>query len=185
MPGLIDLHVHIWAAGMNVTRLSQMPTEYYSIFAAGFLQSSLARGFTTLRDAGGTGGGFAMAIEKGWIRAPRFYHSGRYISQTGGHGDFRAGHDQSLSECMCCPPKHQRFTAIADGADAVRKAVREEVRRGAKAIKIMASGGVASPTDPIDKLQSGCFRCRWRRSGPRMVRSRRSRRSSAICWVVF
>lgn len=153
MPGLIDLHVHIWAADMDVVKLAQMPTEYYSIFAAQFLQSTLDRGFTTLRDAGGTDAGFAMAIEKGFIKSPRFYHSGRYISQTGGHGDFRAGHQQHLSDCMCCPPKHERFTAIADGADAVRKAVREEFRRGAKAIKIMASGGVASPTDPLDKLQ--------------------------------
>jgi len=153
MPGLIDLHVHIWAADMNVVKLSQMPTEYYSLYAAQFLQSALDRGFTTLRDAGGTDGGFAMAIEKGFIKSPRFYHSGRYISQTGGHGDFRAGHQQDLSGCMCCPPQHERFTAIADGADSVRKAVREEFRRGAKAIKIMASGGVASPTDPLDKLQ--------------------------------
>lgn len=153
MPGLIDLHVHIWAADMNVVKLSQMPTEYYSIFAASFLQSALDRGFTTLRDAGGTDGGFAMAIEKNWIKSPRFYHTGRYISQTGGHGDFRAGHQQCLMECPCCPPQHERFTAIADGADAVRKAVREEFRRGAKAIKIMASGGVASPTDPLEALQ--------------------------------
>lgn len=153
MPGLIDLHVHIWAADMNVARLAQMPTEYYALYAAQFLQSALDRGFTTLRDAGGTDAGFAMAIEKGFIKSPRFYHSGRYISQTGGHGDFRAGHEQHFSDCMCCPPKHERFTAIADGADAVRKAVREEFRRGAKAIKIMASGGVASPTDPMDKLQ--------------------------------
>lgn len=153
MPGLIDLHVHIWCADMNVVKLAQMPTEYYSMFAANFLQSALDRGFTTLRDAGGTDGGFAMAIEKGFIKSPRFYHSGRYISQTGGHGDFRAGHEQCFSDCMCCPPRHERFTAIADGADAVRKAVREEFRRGARAIKIMASGGVASPTDPVDKLQ--------------------------------
>jgi imidazolonepropionase-like amidohydrolase len=153
MPGLIDLHVHIWAADMNVVRLSQMPTEYYSLYAAQFLQSALDRGFTTLRDAGGTDAGFAMAIEKGFIKSPRFYHSGRYISQTGGHGDFRAGHEQHFGDCMCCPPRHERFTAIADGADAVRKAVREEFRRGARAIKIMASGGVASPTDPMDKLQ--------------------------------
>ncbi|MCH8616626.1 amidohydrolase family protein [Sphingomonas sp. SM33] len=153
MPGLIDLHVHIWAADMDVVKLSQMPAEYYSLFAANFLQSSLNRGFTTLRDAGGTDAGFAMAIEKGWIPSPRFYHSGRYISQTGGHGDFRAGHEQAFTDCMCCPPRHERFTAIADGADAVRKAVREEFRRGARAIKIMASGGVASPTDPLDKLQ--------------------------------
>lgn len=153
MPGLIDLHVHIWAADMNVARLAQMPSEYYSIFAAKFLQSSLDRGFTTLRDAGGTDAGFAQAIEKGWIASPRFYHSGRYLSQTGGHGDFRAGHEQDLSHCICCPPKHERFTAIADGVDAVRRAVREEFRRGSRAIKIMASGGVASPTDPLDKLQ--------------------------------
>lgn len=153
MPGLIDLHVHIWAADMDVVKLSQMPTEYYSLFAANFLQSSLDRGFTTLRDAGGTDGGFALAIQKGWIKSPRFYHSGRYISQTGGHGDFRAGNEQCFTDCMCCPPRHERFTAIADGADEVRKAVREEFRRGARAIKIMASGGVASPTDPLDKLQ--------------------------------
>jgi imidazolonepropionase-like amidohydrolase len=153
MPGLIDLHVHIWAADMNVVKLTQLPTEYYAIYAASFLQATLDRGFTTLRDAGGTDAGFAMAIEKGFIKAPRFYHSGRYISQTGGHGDFRAGREQHFSDCVCCPPRHERFTAIADGADAVRKAVREEFRRGAKAIKIMASGGVASPTDPLDKLQ--------------------------------
>lgn len=153
MPGLIDLHVHIWAADMDVAKLSRMPTEYYSLFAANFLQSSLDRGFTALRDAGGTDAGFALAIEKQWIKSPRFYHSGRYISQTGGHGDFREGHEQCFVDCMCCPPRHERFTAIADGPDAVRKAVREEFRRGARAIKIMASGGVASPTDPLDKLQ--------------------------------
>ena len=52
MPGLIDLHVHIWAADMNLTALSQLPTEYLALFAAGTLQRSLDRGFTTLRDAG-------------------------------------------------------------------------------------------------------------------------------------
>jgi imidazolonepropionase-like amidohydrolase len=153
MPGLIDLHVHIWAADLDVTRLAQQPTEYYAMFAARFLQTSLDHGFTTLRDAGGTDAGFARAIEQDWIASPRFYHSGRYISQTGGHGDFRAGSQQDLSGCECCPPRHERFTAIADGPDAVRRAVREEFRRGARAIKMMASGGVASPSDPIDALQ--------------------------------
>src|SRR6478609_3443726 len=89
MPGLIDLHVHIWAADMNLTALSQLPTEYLALFAAGTLQRSLDRGFTTLRDAGGTDPGYARAIERGFVKAPRFYHSGRFISQTGGHGDFR------------------------------------------------------------------------------------------------
>ena len=56
---LIDLHVHIWCADLNVSRLGDLPPEYLSLFAAGFLQSSLDRGFTTLRDAGGTDAGYA------------------------------------------------------------------------------------------------------------------------------
>jgi imidazolonepropionase-like amidohydrolase len=153
MPGLIDLHVHIWAADMNLTTLSELPTEYIALFAAGTLQRSLDRGFTTLRDAGGTDLGYARAIERGFIKAPRFYHSGRFISQTGGHGDFRSAFEQSFAECPCCPAPQARFTSVADGVDSVRKAVREEFRRGARQVKLMCSGGVASPTDPVDKLQ--------------------------------
>lgn len=153
MPGLIDLHVHIWAADMNLTALPQYPSEYLALFAAGTLQRTLDRGFTTLRDAGGTDAGYARAIERGFVKAPRFYHSGRFISQTGGHGDFRTVFEQSFVECPCCPAPQARFTSIADGADSVRKAVREEFRRGARQVKLMCSGGVASPTDAIDKLQ--------------------------------
>ncbi len=153
MPGLIDLHVHIWFADMNITRLTQYPSEYIGLFAAGTLQKSLDRGFTTMRDAGGSDAGYAMAIEAGFIKAPRFFHSGRLISQTGGHGDPRSALEQSFASCECCPVPIARFTAIVDGADAVRKAVREEFRRGARQVKLMCSGGVASPTDPVDKLQ--------------------------------
>jgi len=153
MPGLIDLHVHIWAADVNPVRRVQLPTEYIALFAAGSLQRSLDRGFTTLRDAGGTEPGYALAIDKGFIKSPRFFHTGRYISQTGGHGDFRTAFEPSGSDCICCPAPLARFTAIADGVDAVRKAVREEFRRGARQIKLMCSGGVSSPTDPIDKPQ--------------------------------
>jgi imidazolonepropionase-like amidohydrolase len=153
MPGLIDLHVHIWAADMNLTTLARLPSEYLALFAAGALRRSLDRGFTTLRDAGGTDPSYAQAIERGFVEAPRFYPSGRFISQTGGHGDFRSALESSLAECPCCPALQARFTAIADGADAVRKAVREEFRRGARQVKLMCSGGVASPTDPVDKLQ--------------------------------
>jgi len=153
MPGLIDLHVHIWAVDLNIPRVPTLPTEYIAMFAAGTLERSLDRGFTTLRDAGGTDAGYALAIERGFVKAPRFFHSGRFISQTGGHADFRTALEQVFNECACCPTPQSRFTAIADGADAVRKAVREEFRRGARQVKLMCSGGVASPTDPIDKLQ--------------------------------
>jgi imidazolonepropionase-like amidohydrolase len=155
MPGLIDAHVHVYAAGLNFIRLAQSPTSYLAHFAAQFLHTSLDRGFTTVRDVGGADIGIAMAIQEGLLdRVPRLFYGGRVISQTGGHGDFRPG-DHSLDDrhiCGCAFHCDQ-FAVIADGADAVRKAVREELRRGASHIKIMASGGVASPTDPLDRCQ--------------------------------
>jgi len=153
MPGLIDLHVHIWASELDIPKATRLPTEYVALFAAGTLQKSLDRGFTTLRDAGGTDAGYALAIEKGFIKAPRLFHSGRCMSQTGGHADMRGLLEQSFGNCDCCPSLESRYVALVDGADAMRKAVREEFRRGARQVKLMCSGGVASPTDPIDKLQ--------------------------------
>src|SRR5579871_2217593 len=53
MPGLIDAHVHVYAAGLNITRVVQSPMSYLAHFAAKFLHSCLDRGFTTVRDVGG------------------------------------------------------------------------------------------------------------------------------------
>lgn len=155
MPGLIDAHVHVYAAGLNLVRLAQSPVSYLAHFAAQFMRSSLDRGFTTLRDVGGADVGLALAIKDGLLdRVPRLFYGGRVISQTGGHGDFRPG-DHALDAAHYCGCSHapDPMAVIADGADAVRKAVREELRRGASHIKIMASGGVASPTDPLDRCQ--------------------------------
>jgi imidazolonepropionase-like amidohydrolase len=155
MPGLIDAHVHVYAAGLNVTRLAQQPVSYLAHFAAVFLHSCLDRGFTTVRDVGGADVGLAMAIREGLLTGvPRLFYGGRVISQTGGHGDFRPG-DHALDQMVCCGCGFHSdpVAVIADGADAVRRAVREELRRGASHIKIMASGGVASPTDPLERCQ--------------------------------
>lgn len=155
MPGLIDAHVHVYAAGLNIVRVVQSPISYLAHFAARFLSASLNRGFTTLRDVGGADIGLSMAIKDGLLgQVPRLFYGGRIISQTGGHGDFRPG-DHSLDTGHYCGCSHQadQLAVVADGADAVRKAVREELRRGASHIKIMASGGVASPTDPLDRCQ--------------------------------
>jgi len=155
MPGLIDAHVHVYAAGLNVTRLAQSPISYLAHFATKFMQSSLDRGFTTLRDVGGADVGLANAIRDGFLdRVPRLFYGGRVITQTGGHGDFRPG-DALLDTGHCCGCSYtgDMMAAVADGVDAVRKAVREELRRGASHIKIMGSGGVASPTDPLDRCQ--------------------------------
>ena len=155
MPGLIDAHVHVYAAGLNLVRLAQSPQSYLAHFAARFLRTSLDRGFTTLRDVGGADIGLAMAIKDGLLdRVPRLLYGGRVLSQTGGHGDFRPGDHSLDSGHYCgCSYHSDQLAVIADGADAVRKAVREELRRGASHIKIMASGGVASPTDPLDRCQ--------------------------------
>ncbi len=152
MPGLIDAHVHVYAYGLNVTRVVQAPPTYIAHFAAQFLRSSLDRGFTTVRDVGGADVGLASAIRDGLVGAtPRLFYGGRVISQTGGHGDFRPGDHALETECCGCHADH--LSVLADGVDAVRRAVREELRRGASHIKLMASGGVASPTDPLERCQ--------------------------------
>ncbi|HWE85387.1 MAG TPA: amidohydrolase family protein [Terracidiphilus sp.] len=155
MPGLIDAHVHVYAAGLNITRLSQSPVSYLAHFASIFLHGCLERGFTTVRDVGGADVGIANAIRDGLLRdVPRLYYGGRVITQTGGHGDFRPG-DHALDSAVCCGCGFHSdpMAVVADGADAVRRAVREEFRRGAAHIKVMGSGGVASPTDPLDRCQ--------------------------------
>lgn len=147
MPGLIDAHVHVYAAGLNFTRIAQSPFSYLAHFAARFMRASLDRGFTTLRDVGGADVGLASALREGLLdNVPRLFYGGRAISQTGGHGDFRPG-DHG---CGC---HIDSLTIIADGVDAVRRAVREELRRGASHVKLMASGGIASPTDPLERCQ--------------------------------
>jgi imidazolonepropionase-like amidohydrolase len=155
MPGLIDAHVHVYAAGLNIVRVAQSPVSYLAHFAAQFMRTSLDRGFTTLRDVGGADIGLALAIKDGLLdRVPRLFYGGRVISQTGGHGDFRPGDHSLESGNYCgCSYHGDPMAVIADGADAVRKAVREELRRGASHIKIMGSGGIASPTDPLDRCQ--------------------------------
>lgn len=155
MPGLIDAHVHVYAVGLNLSRLAQTPVSYLAHFAAIFLHSCLERGFTTVRDVGGADVGIANAIRDGLLRdVPRLYYGGRVITQTGGHGDFRPG-DHALDSAVCCGCgfHSDAMAVVADGADAVRRAVREEFRRGAAHIKVMGSGGVASPTDPLDRCQ--------------------------------
>src|SRR5215472_9236206 len=152
MPGLIDAHVHIWATDLDVLRLISRRTEYLAAFAYRSLAAMLDRGFTTVRDAGGTDIGYAQALQDGLATGPRLLHAGRYLSQTGGHGDFRRPGDFSCA-CELRDGGLARFSHIVDSPDEVRKAVREELRQGARQIKIMGSGGVASPADPVDRQQ--------------------------------
>jgi imidazolonepropionase-like amidohydrolase len=154
MPGLIDTHVHVYASSVNLLRVVRWPASYLAHYASQFLRASLDRGFTTVRDVGGGDVGLASALRDGLLQGPRLFYGGRIISQTGGHGDMRPGDSELTDGDACgCACHANGFAIIADGVDAVRRAVREELRRGAAHIKIMGSGGVASPTDPLGRCQ--------------------------------
>jgi len=151
MPGLIDAHVHVTITTMNLAALERRPITLVMHEARLILERMLRRGFTTVRDAAGADYGLAQAVERGLIQGPRIFYSGRALSQTGGHGDFSPRED--LPRLCACQIHSSFFSHVADGVPAVRKAAREELRRGATQVKIMASGGVASPLDPVWNVQ--------------------------------
>ncbi|MFN9450217.1 MAG: amidohydrolase family protein [Rubrivivax sp.] len=153
MPGLIDLHVHTIAIQYNLPGQVTLPNVFVTLKALPVLQGMLRRGFTTVRDAGGAGLALKQSIEQGLAVGPRLFIACRSISQTGGHGDIRARYDFQAMDtpCACCI-RVGALSRIADGVDEVRRAVRQELQMGADQIKIMASGGVSSPTDPIGAL---------------------------------
>lgn len=109
----------------------------------------MRRGFTTVRDMGGADFGSAKAQAEGLLEGPRLLFCGKALSQTGGHGDSRSAGQQAAEVA----PRSAGIGRIADGVDQVRAAARDELRKGAHHLKVMASGGVASPTDRIDSTQ--------------------------------
>ncbi|UCM89717.1 metal-dependent hydrolase family protein [Streptomyces marincola] len=146
VPGLIDAHFHAYGVSLNNLEFDAGPLSYLALAGARRLRRALHRGFTTVRDVAGGDPGLARAVTTGLIEAPRYLYTGPALSQTGGHGDARpAEHD------ICLHGGH--MNEVVDGVDDLRVAVRERFRRGAHAIKIMASGGVVSPTDPIRPAQ--------------------------------
>jgi imidazolonepropionase-like amidohydrolase len=151
MPGLIDCHVHVFLTEVNIRHLESVPLTLMTAKAADLIKGMIDRGFTTVRDTGGADWGIKTAVESGLIPGPRLFISGRAIGPTGGHSDSRRRTDQG-APCGCCNAMVYCM-AIADGADDVRKQVREQMRQGADQVKIMCSGGVASPYDPLDSLQ--------------------------------
>ncbi|MFX1676118.1 amidohydrolase family protein [Paraburkholderia sp. A2WS-5] len=151
MPGFIDCHVHVLASNANLGINAGQPNILAAIRALPIMQAMLSRGFTSVRDAGGADWALMQAVETGLVPGPRIFPSGKALSQTGGHGDFRPRGDL-FEPCSCCF-RTGAIARVVDGVEGVRLAVREEVQKGATQIKIMASGGVASPVDPISNTQ--------------------------------
>jgi imidazolonepropionase-like amidohydrolase len=151
MPGLIDAHVHVFLLEVAIRRLEDVPLTLLTARAAVALAAMLDRGFTSVRDTGGADWGIKAAVDQGFLPGPRLFIAGKAIGPTGGHSDARRRTDPGV-RCHCC--NALAFTmGVADGIADVRKAVREEMRQGCDHIKIMMSGGVASPYDPLDSLQ--------------------------------
>lgn len=150
LPGLLDAHVHIGSIDVDI---DNQPRKYFdsdlALRAGRNLTDLLDQGFTTARDAGGADAGFRRAVEQGVIDGPRLLVSGRPLSQTGGHGDGRLATEYVEAVGATVGLAFH----IVDGPDQVRRAVREELRRGADQIKVMAGGGVMSPTDRLESVQ--------------------------------
>ncbi|WP_321801147.1 metal-dependent hydrolase family protein [Caballeronia sp. J97] len=152
LPGFYDLHVHVVAGHSNLGLSAAMPNFLAALKTLPVLRGMLNRGFTTVRDAGGADFGMCEAVNSGVLWGPRILSSGKALSQTGGHGDFRQRNDK-LDDACGCLGRQGSISRVVDGVDAMRLAVREELLKGASQIKVMASGGVASPNDPITNTQ--------------------------------
>ena len=152
MPGLIDAHVHVVATHHDLVKLSQQPPSLTTAQSAGLMRDMLHRGFTTVRDAAGADWGLQEAVATGLLEGPRLFIAGFPISQTGGHADMRPKGVRGAGWFCSCAGLGLTG-AIADGVGEVRRAVREQVRTGVNHIKIMAGGGISSPTDPLDGTQ--------------------------------
>ncbi|MDM8347183.1 amidohydrolase family protein [Pseudochrobactrum sp. sp1633] len=150
MPGLIDCHVHVVVTTANLGANAIMPCSLIAANSGSIMRSMLMRGFTTVRDVGGADLGLKQAVEQGFFTGPRLIICGKALSQTGGHTDYRGPYDERDSQYYT--RKLGAMGRICDGIDAVRRACREEIKAGAQFIKIMANGGVSSPSDPVDFL---------------------------------
>lgn len=164
MPGLWDCHAHF--AGMNendedsdnyVSFIAEHPASSGARLTRGCWEA-LQRGYTSLRDLAGYGCEVSRAIDDGTIVGPNIYSAGACLSQLAGHGDvfpLPAG-DVLLNlgvDTVTAGHHGTGMSCIADGEDQCRRAVRLQIRRGAKCIKVMASGGVLSRDDDVRYAQ--------------------------------
>jgi len=149
MPGLIDCHVHVTVVTTDVWGMAEWSPAYVTARAAGVMAGMLRRGFTTVRDVGGCDFGLARAVAEGHLPGPRLVYGGKMLSQTGGAGEWRGPGRTVHDPHYACPS----LAWLCDGVAEVRRAAREEVRRGAHHLKLYLSGAVDAPADRIDATQ--------------------------------
>lgn len=153
MPGLIDAHTHLMFETLPKTALMTADIEFVTIAAARGASDMLMRGFTSVRDMGGPVFGLKRGIDSGLTIGPRIWPSGAFISQSGGHGDFRLPNELPAMPGESTYSERVNASMIADDPGTVRKRAREQLALGASQIKMMAGGGVSSSYDPLDVTQ--------------------------------
>jgi imidazolonepropionase-like amidohydrolase len=144
MPGLWDCHGHfLGTRSLDLTRMPHEPVALRSARCVRDLQAALKAGVTSVREVGGLGVHLARAVTEGVLDGPAIYAAGGILSTTGGHGDL---HSLPLPwmEDFC---RLDGTMCLADGVDGCMRATREQLRRGARVIKVCASGGVLSEVD--------------------------------------
>lgn len=149
VPGLIDAHVHVTAGTADLGAQMDASPYYVAAQTSAVLAGMLRRGFTSVRDVGGADHGVAAAVADGLWAGPRVHFGGKALSPTGGHADMRTAGQQVQDLHTCCAG----IGTVVDGVSEVRRAARNQLRTGADHVKVMLSGGVASPTDRVDSLQ--------------------------------
>jgi imidazolonepropionase-like amidohydrolase len=152
MPGLIDMHWHTIFASLPPPVLMSSDIGYIHLAASAEAERTLMRGFTTIRDMGGPSYALKQAIDEGLVSGPRIYPSGPMITASGGHGDLRELSDLPATPARLSHIEEVGGAAIVDSPDLVRLRVREQLLQGASQLKLVASGGVASPRSPLDSL---------------------------------
>jgi imidazolonepropionase-like amidohydrolase len=152
-PGLIDAHTHLMFATVPQAMLSSADIGFMNVAAVKAAGDMLLRGFTTVRDVGGPVFGLKRGIDAGLAVGPRIWPSGAFLSQTGGHGDFRLPNEFPAGAGHASYAERVMATAIADDPGEVRKRAREQLALGASQLKLMAGGGVSSLYDPLDVTQ--------------------------------
>ena len=153
VPGLIDTHSHLSLTG-SPGEMRDWSWERIGVLMGKRAETTLMWGFTTVRDLGGPVMGLKQNIDEGLVPGPRIFPSLAFITQTAGHGDFRAWtdpHPRWFDETANW--ERLGFYRLADGVPDVLASVRENLSRGATQIKLMGSGGVGSEYDPIDSVQ--------------------------------
>ncbi len=153
MPGLIDAHTHVMYATLSQQTLLTGDIGFVNVAATRAAYDMLMRGFTSIRDLGGPVFGLKRGIDLGLVLGPRIWPAGAFISQTGGHGDFRLPNELPAAPGAMSYSERIGAAVIADSPDAVRQRTREQLALGASQIKLMAGGGVASIYDPLDVTQ--------------------------------